>query len=104
MNIIPEAWGGNYPYQVKVEPLTKIIPLKDAKKLLFSLNVGRSSPISKDKTLTILELYRPATVSINQWFEFLSEPQKEKSLEISAEPKSWQMFAHSKSVKKNNDS
>ena len=31
LNIAPEAWGGNYPYQVKVEPLGKIVPLKDAK-------------------------------------------------------------------------
>jgi len=103
LNIVPEAWGGNYPYQVKVEPLGKIVPLKDAKKLLASLNVGRSSPISKNKTLTILELYRPSTVSINQWFEFLSETEAGKSLEISAEPKSWQMFAHTKNGKKTND-
>ena len=52
MNIVPEAWGGNYPYQVKVEPLGKIYPLKDAKKLVTNLNIGRSSPFGKNKTIT----------------------------------------------------
>ena len=100
MNIIPEAWGGNYPYQVKVEPIGKIIPLKDAKKLLASLNAGRSSPISKNKTITILELYRPSTLSVNQWLEFLEKSVPEKALEISSEPKSWQLLAQTKNAKK----
>lgn len=100
MNITPEAWGGNYPYQVKVEPIGKIIPLKDAKKLLVSLNAGRSSPIGKNKTITILELYRPSPMSVNQWLEFLEKSIPENALEISFEPKSWQLLAQTKNAKK----
>jgi DNA modification methylase len=103
MNIVPEAWGGKYPYQVRVKPLGKIVPLKETKKLLTSLNLGRSSPIGKSKTLTLLELYRPDKVSINQWFEFLSENRAVEALEIMPEPKSWHMFTHVKKGKKEED-
>jgi DNA modification methylase len=103
LNIVPEAWGGNYPYQVKVEPLEKIYPLKDAKKLLTILNIGRSSPFGKNKTITLLELYRPEKMPINQWFEFLSDNKISNKMEISAEPKSWQMFASIKNGKKEED-
>ena len=103
LNIIPEAWSGNYPYQVKVEPLGKIYPLKDAKKLLNTLNIGRSSPFGKNKTITLLELYRPERTPINQWFEFLSQGKATEKVEISAEPKSWQMFTHVKNGKKEED-
>ena len=88
---------------MKVEPVGKTIPLKDAKKLLVSLNAGRSSPISKNKTVTILELYRPSTLSINQWFEFLEKSPPEKVLDISSEPKSWQLLAQTKNSKKADD-
>lgn len=103
LNIVPEAWGGNYPYQVKVEPLGKIVPLKDAKKLVTNLNIGRLSPISKNKSITLLELYRPDKMSINQWFEFLFKSETRENLGISTEPKSWQMFAHIKNGKKEED-
>jgi DNA modification methylase len=95
-NIVPEAWEGKYPYQVKVEPAGKIVPLKDAKKLLNSMSIDRSSPVSKRKTITLLELYRPSTMPINQWFESLSQTEAKKGLDISLEPKSWEMLAHVK--------
>ena len=95
-NLIPEAWEGKYPYQVKVEPKGKIFPLKDAKKLLNNLSVERSSPVSKSKTIAILELYRPSSLPINQWFEQLAQIEAAKGLEISSEPKSWQLFTHVK--------
>lgn len=103
LNIIPEAWGGNYPYQVRVEPLGEIVPLKDAKKLLTNLSIGRSSPFGKSKTITILELYRPDNISINQWFEFLSKETIKENLKLSTEQKSWQMFAQIKNGKKEDD-
>jgi len=95
-NLVPEAWEGKYPYQVKVEPIGKIIPLKDAKKLLNSMGVERSSPINKSKTIAILELYRPSSLPINQWFEQLAQTETAKGLEISLESKSWQLLAHIK--------
>jgi DNA modification methylase len=96
VNIVAEAWQGKYPYQVRVEPLGKIVPLQNAKKLLTTLSVVRSSPINKNTTMTILELYRPSNVPISQWFEFLSETEGQKSLEISSEAKTWELFAQIK--------
>lgn len=103
LNIVPEAWSGKYPYQVKVEARGKIYPLKEAKKLLAALNIGRSSPFGKNKTVTLLELYRPENMGINQWFEFLSQGKVTEKIEVSPEPKAWQMFANVKNGKKEED-
>jgi len=100
LNLVPEAWNGKYPYQVKVEAVGKIHPLREAKKLLATLNIDRSSPFGKSKTITILELFRPEKMSINQWFEFLSEGKAAERVEVSSEPKAWQMFTNVKNGKK----
>jgi DNA modification methylase len=96
LNMVGNAWKGKYPYQVKVEPLGKIVPLENTKKLLTALNVDRSSPINKSTTITILELFRPIDVLISQWFEFLTENRGQKSLEVSPKAKSWELFAQTK--------
>ena len=96
LSIVGEAWKGKYPYQVQVEPLGKIIPLENAKKLLTALNINRSSPINKNTTITILELFRPSDVLISQWFEFLTEDRGQESLEVSPKVKSWELFAQTK--------
>jgi DNA modification methylase len=96
LNIIADAWEGRYPYQVRVEPIENIVPLKDAKKLLGKLGVGRSSPMGKNATMTILELYRPATVPMSKWYEFLTKTEEGRDLRILSEPKSWELFAHMK--------
>jgi DNA modification methylase len=96
LNIVADAWEGKYPYQVRVGPLGKIVPLQNAKKLLTALSIDRSSPINKNTTMTVLELYRPANIRISQWFEFLTENEGQKSLEISPDAKSWELFAHIK--------
>jgi len=59
INIEPEAWGGRYPYQVRVEPIREIISLRDARKLLKQLGIRRSIPISGKILIRLLELYRP---------------------------------------------
>jgi DNA modification methylase len=53
----PDAWKGNYPYQVKVDPIGDTIPLTKGKKLLQKLGIGRSSPIGETATQKLLELY-----------------------------------------------
>jgi len=96
LNIVSEAWQEKYPYQVKVEPLGKIVPLENGKKLLTALDVDRSSPISKSTTMTILELFRPSDVLISQWFGFLTENRGQKNLEVSPKAKSWELLAQTK--------
>jgi hypothetical protein len=97
--IMPEAWNGAYPYQVKVEPIGEIVPLKDAKKLLKKLGVGRASLIGKSIVLKILDLYRPANVPMNEWYRFLTQTEESASLTVSPEPKSWQLFGQIEKAK-----
>jgi DNA modification methylase len=98
INIEPEAWGGRYPYQVKVEPIGKLIPIKDAKKLLKTLGIKRSSPVNKKATIKLLELYHPENLRMDKWFEFLSEAKGATNLEISKESRSWELLSDLKQV------
>lgn len=98
MNIEPEAWGGRYPYQVRVEPISKIIPIKNAKKLLKTLSIKRSSPMNRRATIKLLEIYRPKNLGMDKWFKVLLEAQGVK-LEISNETRSWGLLGEVKQVK-----
>jgi len=97
MNIQPDAWKGKYPYQVRVKPIGKIIPLEKAKKLLKTLGMKRYSPIGKKALIKLLEVYRPENLSIEKWFDVLSKDENTIQLEISAE-KSWEFLGDVKGV------
>jgi len=99
VNIEPEAWKGKYPYQVRVEPVWEITPLKNGKKLLKKLGITRSSPISKTATVKLLELYRPETVPMDKWFKTLVEEQNTTKMEISSELNDWQFLGEIKKLK-----
>jgi DNA modification methylase len=99
VNIEPEAWKGKYPYQVRVEPVWEITPLKNGKKLLKKLGITRSSPISKTATVKLLELYRPENVPMDKWFITLFEEQKTTKMEISSELNDWQFLGEIKKLK-----
>lgn len=98
MNIESKAWSGRYPYQVKVEPIGKIISIENAKKLLKTLKVERSSPTNKKVTIKLLELYRPENLRMDEWFEFLSKAEGASKLEISKESRSWELLGDLKQV------
>jgi hypothetical protein len=99
MNIQPDAWNGKYPYQVKAKPVGKIMPLENARKLLKTLGIKRSSPIKREAIIKLLELYRPKDLQMNAWFQFLSETEN-TDLEIAEEPKSWELLPEAKVIKK----
>jgi DNA modification methylase len=71
LNLDPEAWGGRYPYQVRIEPVHDIVCLNDAHKLLKRLGIQRAAPIGKKAMLKLLELYRPESSTMTEWFDFL---------------------------------
>lgn len=89
MNIESKAWNGKYPYQVKVRPVGKVMPIKNAKKLQGTLRIKRHSSMNEKVTLKLLELFRPEDVQMNQWFKFLTKTEGTTNLEISKEPKAW---------------
>lgn len=59
LNIQPEAWGGRYPYQVKVETVGKRIEIKNAKKVLNGFKVKRNNPLYGKKLPDFLDLFIP---------------------------------------------
>jgi DNA modification methylase len=99
VNIEADAWKGKYPYQVKVEPVGTIVPLRDAKKLLKKLRVTRFSPMSRSATLRLLELYRPPNLSMNHWYDSLVRDEGKSGLTISAESKPWELLKETKKTK-----
>ncbi len=59
--LIPEAWKGRYPYQVKVKPLGEIKTLKHANKILKKWRIKRNTPLFGKKLLEFLDLFTPNT-------------------------------------------
>jgi len=60
-DIVPDAWGGKYPYQVKVEEDGEIHVIKDAKKLLTRMNISWKGILGKDETDLILNYIKDPT-------------------------------------------
>ena len=88
-DIEPKAWRGRYPYQVRVEPVGEVFPLEDARNLLSKLGIGRSNVISGIENMSILDLYRPSSLSKNEWLQRLSEKSQTCFPQISKNPRSW---------------
>ncbi len=57
--IVPDAWNGRYPYQVKVKPLGQVIELKYASKILKKLGIKRNTPLCGKKLLLFLDALAP---------------------------------------------
>jgi DNA modification methylase len=54
-NIVPEAWNGKYPYQVRVEKNEDVKFIKNAKRFLNKLGVSKNTLLSEEITLYICE-------------------------------------------------
>jgi len=72
LGIEPEAWEGKYLYQTKVEPVHRLVCLKDGGKLIKRLGIQRAAPISKKAMLKLLELCRPEDLTMSAWTSYLS--------------------------------
>jgi len=60
--IQPEAFGGGYPYQVKVKVLGQLIKLDNAEKILERFKLKRNTPLIGRKLLEFLELFIPQSI------------------------------------------
>jgi len=63
--IVPDAWKGRYPYQVKVEVLGKVKELKQADKILKKFGLKRNTPLYGKKLLDFLDLFTPKLTLLN---------------------------------------
>lgn len=91
LNIEPEAWKGNYPYQVKVEALGDIIPITNAKKLLNEMEISRSSVIGKQGTLKLLKFFRYLNEPIKEWQKQLLQMEGSQKAKI-LEQRNWELL------------
>ena len=54
-NIVPNAFDGKYPYQVKVKPVGDIISSPEARRLLIKHGMKRNTPLHTKKLIGLLE-------------------------------------------------
>ncbi|MFC1949021.1 DNA methyltransferase [Chloroflexota bacterium] len=73
-NIIPGAFDGKYPYQVKVKPVGDIIPVNKAKKILVKHGLKRNIPLRKEKLIGLLEDFLSGPKQLNLGKELPSVP------------------------------
>ena len=59
--IVPEAWKGQYPYQVRVKILGEIIKIPRADRMLKKFEIRRNTPLYGKKLLDFLNLFIPNT-------------------------------------------
>lgn len=54
-NIVPEAWGGRYPFQVEVEYNGEIKSVNNAEKILSKLGIRWKKAVAENKTKALLD-------------------------------------------------
>jgi len=59
-NIEPHAFGGQYPYQVRVRPLGDVITLGEARRLLSGFSVGRNTALFTQRLTRVLGAFTEA--------------------------------------------
>jgi len=90
-DIDPKAWGGNYPYQVKVEAVGEIAPILKAKKLLREMGLSRNSVMGRIATLKLADFFRPLNVEAKDWRKSLFQSKGTEESKI-AEPRNWNLL------------
>jgi DNA modification methylase len=91
LNIEPDAWKGNYPYQVRVEPLREVVTIAKAKSLLKGMGITRLSVIGKKGTLKLLEFFRPYNKPAKEWQESLFRMKGNKEATILGQ-RNWELL------------
>lgn len=64
LNIASDAFGGRYPYQVKVEPVDNKVTIIDAKRVLTRFSVKRNTPLFGKKLLHFLNEFIPKHLAL----------------------------------------
>jgi len=57
INIKPEAFGGRYPYQVRVKPIGQVVALPKAKGLRSRLSASRYTPLYGEKLIEFINAF-----------------------------------------------
>ncbi|MGF3521556.1 MAG: hypothetical protein ACQXXJ_00475, partial [Candidatus Bathyarchaeia archaeon] len=70
-DIVAEAWGGSYPYQVTVEATGNIVPLANAAELFKQMNIRRSTILHGSSVVSLCSFFRPYNAESKMWLEEL---------------------------------
>ena len=97
LNIEPDAWNGNYPYQVKVESLGDIVPVANAKKLLKNMGISRSSVIHGKAVRNLIGFFRQLNEPTKEWQKKLFPVDGKQDAKIS-EPRKWELLGKAEKV------
>ncbi|MDD5288472.1 MAG: hypothetical protein PHY28_05105 [Dehalococcoidales bacterium] len=76
LNIEPDAFGGRYPYQVKVKNIGKVITYNKAKTLLAKFEVKRNTPLLGKRLVNFLSAFLITNAQVEKIFpkESLNKP------------------------------
>lgn len=77
-NIEPQAFDGQYPYQIRVKPLGSVITLNKANKLLSKFNVARNTPLFKKRLADVLGVFTSTPKQLSS----TTKPQFETTYEL----------------------
>ena len=58
MDIVPEAWGGKYPYQLKVGVLGGVVKIEKGRKILKKMGIKRNTPLHGRRLITFLDIFK----------------------------------------------
>jgi DNA modification methylase len=97
LHIEPDAWKGNYPYQVKVVSLGNIVPLRNAKKLLKSMGISRSSVINGKAVLNLIGFFRPHNELAKEWQKRLFQMEGSQEAKF-LEPRNWELLVKAEKI------
>ena len=90
-DIVPDAWGGSYPYQVTVEALGNLVPLANGTKLLKQMDINRLTIFHKKAALRICDFFRPYNVEVKKWREELLSCKAKNELTIEPD-RNWELL------------
>ena len=90
-DIVTDAWGGSYPYQVTVEAIGNIVPLANGTKLLKQMGINRLTILHKKAALRICDFFRPYNVEVKKWREALLSCKAKTELTIEPD-RNWELL------------
>lgn len=96
-DIAPEAWGGNYPYQVTVETIGNIIPLANSTKLIEKLGINRLTILHEKGTMKLADFFRPYNVDVKKWHESLLSSNVKSELKIESS-RNWELLGKAQKI------
>ena len=66
-DIITDAWGGKYPYQVHFEKIQNTLQLSSAKKIRRKLDLSNNTILTGNKLAYLLDMFAYKAASLDNW-------------------------------------